>query len=605
MISQLRVTGAGKDDAVAEFTDGLNIIRGRSNTGKTWILKCIYYLFGSDRQPYSRLTGYTDIEGTFQTSRFGTVVISRKLGEKAAYVTAESPEVEDGDYITDYRNAGDRYLNDLWLRIIGMEKTIRIPKNSRYSRVRMSWANIANVFFVDEHEIAEDGSIVLRDSVTATKVIASLQYLLTGDYKEGCDEILSNDEAKARKDGLLEYIDQQRETLKAERARCLALLEELSGIDVESEMATLADLVTEAQEEIDGLLEENSSLAAQIADCQKEDASRRVLLDRYESLVSQYKADLTRLDFISKGEKAVGGLPANGVCPFCGGELHPDEEESYTEAIEAEARRISSELAVIVATEESIREEQEAIQGRIAELAAARKSVNAALGKARRSTQDYRASLEKLSSHATLEDRIAYIDTQLAALGKKEVDENKKKKKPPMYHAKDEFQDTVGDGFDTLLNKILKECNYNTGAYASWSFTDFDILLDSVSKSEGQGQGYCSFLNSVVALMLYDYFNRDGVFIKPGFLMVDTPLLGFDEIEDDADRETLKMGLYNYFVDHQGDGQVIVVDNLNVIPSIDFEGKGVNVITYHKDERDGHTYGFMPSWRNDLPKEPE
>ena len=24
--------------------DGLNIIQGRSNTGKTWILKCIYYL---------------------------------------------------------------------------------------------------------------------------------------------------------------------------------------------------------------------------------------------------------------------------------------------------------------------------------------------------------------------------------------------------------------------------------------------------------------------------------------------------------------------------------------------------------------------------------
>ena len=55
-----------------------------------------------------------------------------------------------------------------------------------------------------------------------------------------------------------------------------------------------------------------------------------------------------------------------------------------------------------------------------------------------------------------------------------------------------------------------------------------DILIDGESKSEDQGQGYRSFLNSAVAMMLYDYFNRDDVYIKPGFLMIDTPLLGLD-----------------------------------------------------------------------------
>ena len=61
MIEKLRVSGAEKIDGVVEFTDGLNIIQGRSNTGKTWILKCIYYLFSSDTKPFSSLTGYTDI----------------------------------------------------------------------------------------------------------------------------------------------------------------------------------------------------------------------------------------------------------------------------------------------------------------------------------------------------------------------------------------------------------------------------------------------------------------------------------------------------------------------------------------------------------------
>ena len=110
-------------------------------------------------------------------------------------------------------------------------------------------------------------------------------------------------------------------------------------------------------------------------------------------------------------------------------------------------------------------------------------------------------------------------------------------------------------------------------------------------------------MNSVVAMMLYEYFNRDGAYIKPGFLMLDTPLLGLDEDDEELDKETIRNGLYQYFIDNQGKGQVIVVDNLNAVPNINFEAEGINVITYHKNERDGHIYGFMPSWRKDIPKE--
>lgn len=69
-------------------------------------------------------------------------------------------------------------------------------------------------------------------------------------------------------------------------------------------------------------------------------------------------------------------------------------------------------------------------------------------------------------------------------------------------------------------------------------------------------------------------------YIKLGFLMIDTPLLRFDE--DESKSETLKIGLYQYFINHQGDGQVIIVDNLNVIPDIDFEGLRVKVTIYYK-----------------------
>lgn len=36
---------------------------------------------------------------------------------------------------------------------------------------------------------------------------------------------------------------------------------------------------------------------------------------------------------------------------------------------------------------------------------------------------------------------------------------------------------------------------------------------------------------------------------------------------------------------------------------VTLQAAGANVATYHKDEKDGHVCGFMPSWRKDLPKE--
>ena len=604
MIKKLRVSGAGKNDGVVEFTDGLNLIQGRSNTGKTWILRCINYLFGNDKRPYTPATGYTDIEGLFLTERYGEFTFSRKLDENYVHVTSESDEIENGDYATNYSQTSTRYLNDLWLKILGLDETIEVPKSAHYARERMSWRNVASVFFVDEDEISKSASIVIKDNkYEETPLLASLFFMLTGDYKEGVQEILNPQQATARRQGILEYIEERSATLREQRVSYIMQLEELADTDIEKEMQNLTAHIQETQQEINELVDENKAIAQQLAEYQQKDASCRILLSRYESLISQYKADLQRLDFISKGEQAIHKLPSNEVCPFCGGEVHPDEDDSYEEAIKAEIKRIASELTVIAATVKSVQEEQREIQESIEELHCRRAGVNRTLEEKNLAVQDYRAGLKRYRDYTTLQNGIDFVNSQLEALGKKKVSELNPKKNPPLYHAKKEFQEEVGTGFTTLLNKILKKCNYRLGGYASWDFKTFDILIDGEPKSDDQGQGYRSFLNSVVAMMLYEYFNKDEAHIKPGFLMIDTPLLGLDEDEEGLDKETIRNGLYEYLITHQGMGQIIVVDNLNSVPAMDFKARGINLITYHKNERDGHVYGFMPSWRKDIPKE--
>ena len=425
---------------------------------------------------------------------------------------------------------------------------------------------------------------------------------MTGDYKEGVEEAFKPEIKRARKDAVLEFIEGQRTALMRKRSDYLMQLAELSGVDIEQEMENLEKRLRELRQMADGLVDEDTSISRQLTEYQRRDASCQVLADRYESLIDQYKADLQRLDFISRGRSAVEAVPRNGACPFCGGELHPEGNCDFAKAMEAEARRIASELVVTAATQKDVLEEQQTIQESISELRTRRRAVRTSLDETREAMQGVYADMERYHDRATLQRGMDLVNEQLTDLGQKEADVKKRKKNPPRYHAKEEFEGRVGTDFDEILNRIIKDCNYRSGGYASWDFNTFDILIDGVPKSEGQGQGYTSFFNSAVALMLYEYFNKDDAFIKPGFLMIDTPLLGFDESES-SDKTSIKIGLYQYFIEHQGDGQVIVVDNIGVMPDLDFESNGVNIITYHKDEKDNHVYGFMPSWRVDLPKE--
>lgn len=604
MIKKLRVSGAGKIDGVVEFTDGLNFIQGRSNTGKTWILRCINYLFGADKRPYTPATGYTDIEGTFVTERFGEVILTRKLNEDSVQVICENEAVENGDYATDYQKSSLYYLNDLWLRIIGLDETIKIPKSARYARERMSWRNVASVFLIDEDEISKSESIIIKDNhYEETPLLASLFFMLTGDYKKGIPEILNPKQATARKNGILEYIEERTNDLKEQRISYIMKLEELAGTDIEKEMQELTTHIQDTQQEVSELIEESKAIAQQLSGYQQQDANCRVLQNRYESLISQYKADLQRLDFLAKGEQAVKELPSNNVCPFCGGEVQVEHDEPYMDAIRAEIKRIASELTVIAATLKSVQEEQSDIQSNIEDLYQRRTAVSRALEEKNHAIQDYRTGLQRYKDYTTFQTGIDFVNSQLAILGEKKVSELQRKKNLPLFYVKKEIEEVVGMEFNTILNKILKGCNYRLGGYASWDFKNFDILIDGEPKSDDQGQGYRSFLNSVVGLMLYEYFNKEDTFIKPGFLMIDTPLLGLDEDDEELDQETIRNGLYEYIIHNRGRGQIIIVDNLNALPDMDLEDEDVNVIIYHKNEKDGHVYGFMPSWRKDIPKE--
>ena len=51
-IKKVIAKSAVKGDASVTFGKGLNIIQGRSDTGKTCVVNCIDFIFGSSTKPF-------------------------------------------------------------------------------------------------------------------------------------------------------------------------------------------------------------------------------------------------------------------------------------------------------------------------------------------------------------------------------------------------------------------------------------------------------------------------------------------------------------------------------------------------------------------------
>lgn len=599
-IEELRVTGKSVGDAVIRFNDGVNLIIGRSNTGKTWVLKCISYLFGSSNEPFPIETGYTDVEADIYTKRFGRITIKRVIGADTALVTSYNNIIESGEYSTDNRKKSGLYLNDLWLSIIGADRNVMVPKNMYYEREKFSWVNLSSVFYIDEDEISKTGSIILKGDTQETSLIASLIYIYTGDYQKNASRIDKPQIANARKDSVMDFIKNKIDFYTKEKGQISSKLNGISVVDVNGKIEKIEQQIALIQEIIERNIDERSVNIEQESGYLKRENELKILLDRYEDLVSQYKADLKRLELISQGEVAFDVELSEISCPVCGGNIKRDKQNDCYATVRSETKRIVSEIEMAISIKDEIQLELNDIEKQLNELRAKDSEFETRIEVEKNNLKLISKTLHSYEDILSLSLQSDFIEEQIRTLqgDMKEID---KKSDKCYYRAKDIFDREIGSKFNAILHNMLVECDFK-GYTVVWDKDQFDLLIDGIPKAKSEGKGYRSFLNTITGLLFFNYFNNNGAFIKPGFFMVDTPSLGLDINENGFDGTLLKTKLYRYLLTHDADGQVIIVDNISNVPDLKYEEYGVNVIKYHKDFDENHLYGFLPSWNRDLPK---
>lgn len=591
-----------KETADVTFKPGLNVIQGRSDTGKTCIVKCIEFVFGGSMKtlttPFKPSSGYNEAVVVLASAE-GELTVSRKVGKNQVEVSAQIEGIDSGTYnLKHSEKSKTPDFNLIMLRLLGISGEPKVPSNVRFKPERLTWTTLLRLFYINERRIDDEVSIIEpQETYEKTLFMSSLLYLLTGQNFSEMDVQTQKEIRKARKEAVEEYVNGKISNAGERKERLEKELQIFNGIDVEAQIAQMISLLEETEHKIAAALEESKKLLSSILALENKSAECNVLLSRYQNLHSQYKADIQRLSFIVEGEVESKKLPRVTYCPFCDGKITPHSHKSYIETSKAELGRIMAQMEGLVETEKDVKAQQAKIEEELDEQRMKRSNIEAMIeqelkpesAKLTESINGYRAYIQINKEMQIVAEFAKDWSGDLDRLALQEQEE--KDKDQIQYHPKEHFDSQFQTVMSGYADSILQECKYSGLAAARFDMTKFDIEVNGEPKGASHGKGYCSYLNTVVALMFRKYLKEHGVY-NPELLIIDTPLHGFDENASNDAPESMKAGLFNYFIKHQ-DGQLIVIENLDHIPHLNYEASGANVITFTKRKADGERYGFL------------
>ena len=586
-IEKIIVTGSGKTDSIIELSNGVNIIYGPSNTGKTYIVKCIDYMFGSEREPIDISTGYQYIKIIVRT-QCGTITMSRKIGENKIEVSSNDNNVPSGKYATKAsRTNYDKTINSVWLSLIGINDLHLVISNENYKKQILSWRTFSHMFMLTETKIISEYSAILSGRDTSnTAVIASLIFLLSGQNFADTETKDAKEIKEAKKNAVKAYINKELFRLSERNQELLAQLKENPNIDIAVEIEKIMAEISTNEKRINSSIEENQKILAQLYEKNENLSECNVLLNRYDELTTQYDADLKRLNFIVDGEANLN-TSFSTHCPFCDGEVVVKKNQNYIDAAKSDYKKIKLQAKDLESASKELRSEKLSLEQEIGTLMAKKKSIEELIEKELK-PQVFNLK-EKLSTYKDAIECQKEIDIlkklseqKTADMIENDTDEESELKFKVKEHLDYSFINELSNG----IKSFLENCNYDNLLSVIFDKADMDIVINGKKKSSN-GKGYNAYFNSVVAIVLSRYMESKAKY-SPDFLVLDSPILSLKEKETKKPSETMRNTLFENIVDNQKGIQTIVIEN--EIPEINY--KDANIIHFTKEKNNGR-YGFL------------
>lgn len=586
-----------KDGTISDvdLKAGLNIIYGESNTGKSLIVDCLDYLYGAKEHRFDQKLNLKQIGLTIDVDG-KSVSLTREIDSNFIEVSSTCPYIESGKYNA---NNGKKPIYIVWLRLMKIEDDVRIIKTLAGKTQKLTFRTFCHLFLIDEDRAINKNSVLStgtgKSKRVDTNVLSALLYLATSNNylpdKEGKDAPTR----KARKEAVQKFFDRSMAKLADQKLSELMNLSKETPVELQKSIDSIINEIGNAE----GILEESRKrsmeLSTQITEIDAEINESRVLFNRNKMLATQYASDIKRLTFIAEGDIYGEDIPKLDRCPFCNGELPKEQNDSCIDAAIAEVAKIEVHVKDLESVQQSLESElkqlntdkQALVEERRQVEMSIRREVQPQISMLKDKLASYTTALNQYKAQEMIEKFSNVLLSELKVTEEEESDELQ-------INIPQLFNQTFTAMIETELQKLLKECNYKNYTGSRFDKSDYDVVVNGHLK-KSQGKGFRAFLNTLVAIAIQNCLFTYGLHI-PRIFVVDSPILSLKEKEDHIGEEhmseTMKVGLFNYMVNHQPDKQIIIIEN--EIPNIDYGN--ANLIQFTKDENIGR-YGLIIGYR--------
>ncbi len=606
---RLSLTGPGLEEAIIPFSEGLNVIYGPSDTGKTFIVQCIDFIFGGKAVPKAipEAKGYDKISlviSPWDSPVELKLTRSLKGGELMLFAEGQPSRKLSEKHKANSVDCVSRFL----LGLTSLDgKQVRTNKNGKTGP--FSFRDLSRLVIVDEEEVIGERSPYLSGQfILKTKERSVFRLLLTG--VDDSSIIVSEDSkiSEARNEAKVEVIKKLLyESIKELDEMGLQLDESAvkqANEDVLRKLEGVKAEISAEQDAISALERKRRSLWEDYKRSQSQLAVLSELCTRFDLLSDQYRSDLKRLEAISEAGGRLAQMPEER-CPVCGAlpEFHR-EDHVLDPPIEELARSCTTEALKIQALIEDLSETNRSNDFKIKAKTEYAQRIHTELIEANNTIKD-----ELQPRFQTVATKIRELtDKQLVFLRALYLYESvggfrtllrvlaEEKHQKPDKDAFTNLSVSAAEEFSKEVEAVLREWKFPDLDRVTFSESDDDVII-SGRKRASHGKGVRAITHTAFNLGLLR-FCRNQSMPHPGLLVVDSPLVVYRQADDqnsDPGDESFSTDVKEAFYRSLSAAvgiQVIICENDD--PPADLSA---NII--HFTGTNEGRYGFIPKVKED------
>ena len=580
----LIATGPDKPEARVNFRDPAMLVRGASDTGKSYIRDCLWYLLGGDKLPkkipeasgYDLLTLELEVDdGRYEVRRAhaggDSSLIKLSAGEDGK-LARDVLEEDIGDFLVRHAGAAGKQL----LR-------------SRSKRGVVTGGDLRHWFLLSQPTmISEDATA--GPVANATQRIAAFHMFLTGT-DDSAIELVKTSKELDRLAGQILGVEEALRRVRADLPNDQTkddVADALERVDV-----ALSAMTSHYEARASSLKSVRDDILAKSTELQAAERERNhclSMIERFDLLDAKYKSDSERLGATWEGVAMFQALE-EVPCPLCGTsaeaqvdprQLRQGTQDGYRKALKAELDKIvvlRQGLAVALAREHDRATRMRQTVGTLR----AEFSGLEATEKARVNETRYEFSGDPKSlavRRSALSEQLAKFDEEAQLVAEHtRLTNAKKQKKIPLSR-------NVGAAATAVAAHAKRYLH-------AWGFTGIqsvlldadacDLVLDGRARLDF-GAGKRSIFLAALTIAVMEHAVGEE-YPHLGFVVIDSPLKSYADPKSKEQRDvavsTVTDRFYAWLAKWQGPGQLVILENQEikddskaVLEPLEFVGDG-------------------------------